>query len=198
MDEDLFALLLQKLHSLPFHFLTPRAPYPAVAPGKRRIGASWYPYDGDQERFLRELAITESALVRLLGEVEREQRLKPSARAVLGFSQGGYTGSFLALRHSNLFSGLIVSGARVKIEVLGDEIAAAARRKMQVLLCHGKKDKAVPHDAADRSARGLIEGGIDTDLRYFDAGHVIGKDQIETIRDWLAGRWHSQEMRGSG
>ncbi len=190
MTEDLFALLLQKLHSLPFRFLTPRAPYPAQFPGKKKIGASWYPYDGNQDRFLKELAITESAIIRLLLDVERDEDLRPSARLVLGFSQGGYTGSFVALRHSDLFDALIVSGARVKTEVLGDEIAAASERGMRVMICHGSKDKAVPPVAAERSAKELIAGGVETDLHYFDTAHTIGKRQVGAIREWLVKRWN--------
>lgn len=198
MNEDLFALILQKLHELPFHFLTPRAPYPIPVPGKKKIGCSWYPYDGDQERFLAELAVTEAALVRLLGDVERRQNLRPAARIVLGFSQGGYTGGFLALRRSDLFHGLVVSGARVKSEVLAGEIAAAAKRGMRALICHGRRDKAVPPSAAERSERALARSGIETELRYFDSAHRIGKEQVAVIRDWLTARWPPPANGGSG
>ena len=193
MTEDLFALLLQKLHTLPYRFLTPRAPYPVEVPDRKKIGASWYPYDGDQNHFFRELAITESAILRLMRDVEHEEKLRPSARMVLGFSQGGYTGSFVALRNSDLFDALIVSGARVKTEVLGNEIAAAARRGMRTMICHGRKDKAVSPVAAEKSARYLKHAGMETELRFFESGHTIGKTQVGAIREWLAERWPPPE-----
>ncbi len=196
MTEDLFALLLQKLRSLPYNFLTPRAPYPAQLPGKKKVGASWYPYDGSRRRFLRELAITEKAILDLLASAEKEASLEPSARVILGFSQGGYTGSFVALRHSDLFDGLIVSGARVKLEVLGDEVRLAAKKGMRALICHGREDRAVPVEAAESSAAGLRAAGIETDLEYFPGGHAIGKDQISVIRNWLADRWPPPDRPG--
>src|SRR5258706_5164478 len=53
MDEDSFALLLQKLFVLPCRFLLPRGPYPVEVRGEeRRIGAAWYAYDGNQEKFV--------------------------------------------------------------------------------------------------------------------------------------------------
>ena len=88
--------------------------------------ASWYDYDGDQDRFRTELFRTESLLLDVMGRVEAERALKPSRRVLLGFSQGGYCGAYLALRHPELFGGLIVSGARVKTEFLADEMREAA------------------------------------------------------------------------
>ncbi|MGH2569909.1 MAG: hypothetical protein ACRDGR_01700, partial [bacterium] len=55
MDEDFFALLLQRLFDLPYRFLTPRAPIPVASRGLGENASSWYDYDGDQDRFRAEL-----------------------------------------------------------------------------------------------------------------------------------------------
>ncbi len=185
MEEDFFALLLQKLHDLPFRFVTLRAPYPLKVPNENKIGASWYPYDGDQKRFLHELSLTEGFILGGLETAERACGLAPRKRALLGFSQGGYCGSFLALRHPDRFHGLIVSGARVKTEALEAEMRTAAQSEMRVLLCHGERDEAVPMSAAEKSAHGLSEAGVATELKTFASGHSIGRNQVRAIGEWL-------------
>ena len=188
MDEDFFAILLQALFDLPFRFLVPRAPFPVESRGVGRNAASWYRYDGDQEQFRSELVRTESLLLELVKRVEAEQGLAPRARVVLGFSQGGYCGSFTAVRNPDLFQGTIVSGGRVKTEVLSEEMRVAASRGFRVLLCHGRRDLAVPWEAALRSRDGLAAAGVPVDLEGFESGHSLGKRQIATIAEWLQHR----------
>jgi phospholipase/carboxylesterase len=185
MDEDSFALLLQKLFRLPFRFLTPRGPYPVEVRGEGRIGASWYAYDGDQERFRRELERAEAILLDLLREVEGERRLAPRARIVFGFSQGGYLGGYLAVRRPELFGAMIISGARVKTEFLEKEMPVAAERGFRALLCHGERDASVAPEAATRSRDALAGAGIAVDLETLDAGHSLGRAQIDVISAWL-------------
>jgi phospholipase/carboxylesterase len=186
MNEDIFAILAQKLFVLPCHFLLPRAPWPFEHGRERRIGWSWYPYDGDQARFLRDLAHTEAMLLDLLADVEARHTLRPRCRIVLGFSQGGYCGGVLALRHPELFGGLVVSGARVKTEVLAAEIPVAAARDFRVLLCHGRRDPYVPLEAAESSHAALAAGGVAVELHEFDAGHSLGRSQVASIATWIA------------
>ena len=185
MDEDSYALLLQKLFVLPFRFLIPRGPVPLEVRREHRIGASWYVYDGDQERFRRELDRTEKLLLELLRRIEAEHGLRPRRRILLGFSQGGYCGGFVALRNLDLFDGLVVSGARVKTEILDAEMRAAAARGFRVLLCHGLRDASVLPEAAEASRDALAASGVAVELRTFDAGHALGRAQVAAIGDWL-------------
>jgi len=186
MDQDSFARVLQRLFALPCRFLLPRAPWPFEVPSENRIGASWYPYDGDAVRFEHELARTEVMLLQLLEDVETRRELRPRRRVVLGFSQGGYCGGVIALRHTDRFHGLVVSGARVKTEILAAEMRVASARDFRVLLCHGLRDVAVLPEAAERSREALVASGIPTELHTFDTGHILGKRQVEDIGRWLA------------
>jgi predicted esterase len=187
MDEDFFAVLLQRLFDLPYRFLIPRAPIPVAPRGLGKHASSWYDYDGDQDRFRAELLRTEALLLGVLARVERERGLVPRARAMLGFSQGGYCGSFLAIRNPDVFRGMIVSGARVKTEILGAGMRAAAAAGFRVLLCHGERDPAVPREAATGSRDALAAAGVDVELRSFDAGHSLGKRQVAACGEWLRG-----------
>jgi phospholipase/carboxylesterase len=191
MLEDSFALLLQPLFGLPGRFLVPRAPWPVDVRSEARIGASWYPYDGDAERFRLELGRTESLLLDLTRAVEARHGLRPRRRYLLGFSQGGYCGAVLALRHPELFDGMIITAARVKTEILGDEIANAGRAGFEVLLCHGARDATVLPEAAEASRDALVAGGVATELELVDAGHTFGRRTVAAIGRWLGPRLES-------
>jgi phospholipase/carboxylesterase len=188
MDEDAFALVLQRLLKLPCRFLIPRAPFPLEVRREHRIGAAWYAYDGDAERFRRELDRLDGLCLDLVRRVEAAHGLQPRARVVLGFSQGGYCGAVVALRHPELFHGLVVSGARVKTEMLEAELPRAAASGFQVLLLHGRRDVHVVHEAAEKSRDGLAAAGVAVQLRTFDAGHAFGREQQEAVAEWLR-RW---------
>jgi len=185
MDEDFFALLLRKLFDGPARFLVPRAPMRGAIGLDAKNGSSWYAYDGDQSRFRHELERLEVEIPELVADVEASQGLAPSERYLLGFSQGGYGGSWVALRRPDLFDGMIVSGARVKTEWLQEEMRAAAAGGFQALLCHGEKDRSVKPEAAERSRRELVEAGVKVEHRSFDAGHSLGRGQVSAMAEWL-------------
>lgn len=189
MQEDSFALLLQRLFRLPCHFLLPRAPHPVEIRSENRIGAAWYAYDGDANRFRGALEQNESLVLGLLRHVERTHGLVPRRRILFGFSQGGYCGAWVALRNPDVFAGLVVSGARVKTELLECELPRAAASRFEVLLCHGFQDSSVPHAFATRSEIALRQAGISVELASFDSGHALGRGQIEAIASWLEKRF---------
>jgi len=194
MNEDAFASVIRRLFSLPAHFLIPRATIPVGEDG----GASWYHYDADQEHFARELDRVERELLQVLSGVERAHRLTPAARILFGFSQGGYAAGWIALRRPDVFRGLIVSGARVKTEVLdrprsksvGGEPSGATRPRastdgLGILLCHGRRDRLVLPEAAERSHRELAERGYSVTSQTFGGGHRVHREQIGAIATWL-------------
>jgi len=193
MDEDRFARRLGPLPRAGLRVLVPRAPLPLI----EGEGWSWYDYDGDQDRFRRELLRTEALLVDLVHGVERNCDLTPRRRWILGFSQGGYCGSWLALRQTPLFDGMVVIGARVKTEWLADEMHRAAASGFQALLCHGRRDRTVSFAAAESSRVALEAAGVAVDLLTFHSGHTLGKGHAEAIARWLATRSGNAQEPGS-
>jgi predicted esterase len=189
MTPAFFVALLAPLLDLPVRVLTPRAPLVHPVRGTKRQGPSWYAYDGDQRRFRAELGRTERLLTRFVDETERQLQLRPRARVLLGFSQGGYCGAYVALRRSDVFGGMVISGARVKVEILADEIRRAGERGFAALLCHGERDGSVDPAAARSSRDTLQAGGVAVRLHTFDSGHTLGREQLSTIRMWLDQHW---------
>ncbi len=189
MLPDFFAGLLQPLFDLPIRCITPRAPFVHPLRGTARSGPSWYVYDGNQERFRAELERTEDLLVGFLADVERELEMQPRARALLGFSQGGYCGAFVALRRPDLFGAMVISGARVKVEFLAEEMRRASRTGFGALLCHGTRDASIDLQRARDSLDVLAKSGVEVEMREFESGHAVGRTQVRAIRDWLASRW---------
>lgn len=188
MDEDRFSLLLQGLTATPARLLVPRAPFPVEVRREGRIGASWYAYDGDQERFRAELNRTEKVVTGLVAAVESERGLRPRARYLLGFSQGGYCGAYVALRNQDLFRGMAISGARVKTEFLLEEMKEASRTGFSALLLHGTRDLSVSGERQATARQRMAEAGMDVALRTFDAGHSLGRAQVAAVREWIAAR----------
>ena len=204
MNEDWFARLLSRLFKLPAHFLIPRATLVAkdpsaetteAAPPSDEARASWYEYDGDQTRFRAELARTESLFLSVIRDVEARFRWRPRERYLMGFSQGGYCGSVFALRHPELFNGLIVSGARVKTEILEEDVTRAGAAGMRALLLHGRRDSSVPMEAAERSRAALEAGGVDVSLQSFDAGHSLGREQLRSVVEWFGWQTHPEDQK---
>ncbi|MEZ4648018.1 MAG: alpha/beta hydrolase-fold protein [Candidatus Eisenbacteria bacterium] len=185
MDGDWFARLTQGLFDVPALFVYPTAPKP-VTKDDGSAGWSWYDYDGDSASFVRELAALEVRLLEFLKQLESRYELEPTSRALVGFSQGGYGGSYIALRNPTVFRALAISGARIKDEALGPDLADAARSGFRVLACHGNRDPHVSKERARASIDALGAAGIDTRWEEFDAGHSLGRSQIRLIRDWLA------------
>lgn len=183
MSGESLAKTLAPLFTLPVRFVLPTAA--RRSPEGRYPGPSWYDYDGNQERFLIELGSVEEDLLGFLEQVESRAGWKPRARVLFGFSQGGYCGAYVVLRHSEMFQGLVVSGARVKTEILAEPLRQAAKRGFEVLLCHGRRDRHVPFEAARSSYEALSAAGLSVTLRPFAGGHSIGTEQVAAIRLWL-------------
>ncbi len=172
---------LSGLFPAPYAVLLPDGPYPVVvrAADPPRVGRSWYSYTGDQAAFREALAVTGGHVERVLAAAAEAHRLDLSRVVVLGYSQGGYLGSWLALAHPERYRGLVSISCRVKVEVLGDGLARA--RGFPVLVLHGAKDEAVKLEPQRESVARLEEAGVDVTLDVHDGGHGLKRSLAPTI-----------------
>jgi phospholipase/carboxylesterase len=185
MTAEEFARVFEPLRELPILFFVPEGVYPFEirTGGQMRIGRAWYLYTGDEEEFVHSMSRSGRHLRTLVDKVIAEYPVDPTRRVLLGFSQGGYFAGYLGIRDYRRITGLVVMGARVKVEVLERELKLV--RDLDVLLVHGRKDRAVPLSAATASLEALAAAGLSVDLKTYDCGHHITAEQVRDVRDWL-------------
>jgi len=134
----------------------------------RKIGFSWYVFDGDQEA-LR--ASMDEARSYLAGLVEKARRtLDPSSVTLLGFSQGAYLSSYVALTRPDLFDRLIMCCGRPKSEFVEDWGGARGTR---VLVQVGDRDENVKPELIAKGVDPLVEAGLDVTVSHYDTTHRV-------------------------
>jgi predicted esterase len=137
----------------------------------RRVGYAWYVFDGDQAALRASMDEARAYLVGLAGIARRA--LRPRSIALLGFSQGGYLASYVALSRPDLFDRLVCCCGRPKAEFV-DDLAAA--RGVEVLVQTGRDDAAVPPDLIAKGVDPLRQAGLAVDVRAYDAGHDLAPE----------------------
>ncbi|MHC4471750.1 MAG: alpha/beta hydrolase [Planctomycetota bacterium] len=185
MNADEFAEFLEPLRSLPILLFVPEGVYPfEIHTGERiDIGRAWYLYTGNDQEFVSSMVATGRHVLTLIDRVEKEHAVDPGRRVLLGFSQGGYFAGYLGVREAARFKGLVVMGARVKDEVLQKQLKRA--KDLSVFLLHGRKDRSVPFQFAERSREALEGAGLDVRLKAYDSGHYVTNEEVRDVRTWL-------------
>jgi len=147
---------------------------------ERRRAHLWYEeFTGDQAALLAGLERGEAVLTDFAGFAASRHGLNPMRAVMLGFSQGGYLGSFTALRNRRTFRGLVAISCRVKHEVLEAELAEAAG--YPVLGLHGARDRGVRPEPQERAFDVLRSRGLAAELHLHDGGHVFERRHLPLI-----------------
>lgn len=185
MTAEEFAGVIAPVLSLPAILFIPEGVYPyEIRTGQSiRVGRAWYIYTGDDQAFVRSARASGRHLMTLIDRVEEEYQVNPDKRVLLGFSQGGYFAGYVGVREAAKFRGLVVMGARVKDEVLTRELERV--KGLSVLLQHGKKDRSVPFQFAERSRDALEAAGLDIELEPYDTGHHVTPEMVRDTSVWL-------------
>jgi phospholipase/carboxylesterase len=183
------ALILNELFDPRAAYLFPQGvyPYEIRREGSMRIGYAWYLYDGKDEPFRTTLERSETYLLGLIDRVLASCGGDPGRVFLLGFSQGAYLGHFVAIRNAARFAGLVaIAGGRIKEEFVAESLAGSSR--LPVLMLHGEKDEAVPLERARVMQEMLVRHGFPVELKAFDFGHEMRRDEIGAAREWLGTR----------
>jgi len=134
----------------------------------RKIGFSWYVFDGDQEALKLSMDEARSYLCGLVEQAR--QALDPSSITLLGFSQGAYLGSYVALSRPDLFDRLVCCCGRPKAEFIEDLEGA---RGTKVLVQVGDRDESVTPELIQKGVDPLIAAGLDVEVHRYDAQHRV-------------------------
>ena len=135
---------------------------------QRKIGYGWYVFDGDQAALRASMDEARAYLAGLVGAARRA--LRPSSVALLGFSQGAYLGSYVALSRPDLFDAFVCCCGRPKAEFVDDLPAA---RRVRVLVQTGREDEAVSPDLIAKGVGPLRAAGLDVVEKSYAAGHKL-------------------------
>jgi predicted esterase len=134
----------------------------------RKIGYGWYVFDGDQAA-LRSSMDEARAYVVGLAEMAR-RRLRPARITLLGFSQGGYLASYVALTRPDVFARMVCVCGRPKAEFVGD---LARARAVRVLVQTALRDPTLKPDLVARGVIPLKEAGLAVEERTYDTDHRL-------------------------
>jgi len=163
----------------------PRGPLPleVKAAQGRKIGYAWYVFDGDQDALRASMDEARSYLLELAETARRA--LRPSSIWLLGFSQGAYLGSYVALSHPDVFAGLVCACGRPKAEFV-DDLAAA--RESRVLVQTGERDQAVKPELIEKGVAPIRDAGISIAVDSYDAAHKVTPEMARDAAAFVAGR----------
>lgn len=144
-------------------------------------GAAWYLYDGDQKQFIKSLEKTSEFIDNVIQELEHiitYERL-----CLIGYSMGGYLGGYYTMTRAKSVDDLIISSARLKTEVLKENLKEISH--LNILALHGKRDKLVDYKPQRNEIKRLSDEGIEADFKLIDQKHIFNDEFISLICDWL-------------
>ena len=150
-----------------------------VEPGLRSWGAVIIAPDVPDRSWATPRA--ERAVLALVEHVLAEHSIDRSRVLVTGFSMGGRGAWYLAARHAELFTGMIVMAASPGEEV--DRLTSTP-----LYLIHSPDDQVVPFEPVVEAYRTLAASGHPIEMRVLPgAGHYMMGAYVPALR--LAGAW---------
>ena len=185
---DLIGLATHWARLLPnTEFVSPHAPYRYdMAPQ----GRQWFSIrDFSPEVLLVGMREAAPILNQFIDEQLARTGLSDDRLALVGFSQGTMMALFVALRRTQLMTGVIgYSGRIVGMETTADEVQS----RPPILLIHGASDDLIPVDAMLETAQNLALSAIVAQWHIcFNLGHGIDQAGLEIggrfLRDCFTG-----------
>lgn len=170
----------------PISWWLPRGILPFETEPSRRVGYAWYVFDGDQAALRASMDEARSYVVAVAETARRA--LAPPRIALLGFSQGAYLASYIALARPDLFSLLVCCCGRPKAE-FADDLPKA--RHLRILVQTGAKDAAVPPELVAKGVKPLVEAGLSVAESVHDSDHRLTPAMAEEAADFVAGAFRT-------
>jgi phospholipase/carboxylesterase len=169
--------------TLHVRFIFPHAPEIPVTLNGGYVMPAWYDlYDTafDKRADMAGMRTSRTRIERLIAR-ERERGIAARRIVVGGFSQGGATALFTALRHGERLAGVAALSAYVVDPEVVDAEAAPANRGMPVFMAHGTEDDVVRFAWGEASRRVLVAGGWPVEWRASPIGHSAVLEEMEDL-----------------
>lgn len=137
-------------------------------------------YAALRDRVPKGLVEARAAVLKLLGELERDHAVAPGKLILGGFSQGAMLATDVTLHADRAPAGLaILSGSLIAREewlpLLG------ARAGLPVMQSHGRVDPVLPYPLAEALRDELTQAGLPPDFVAFNGGHGIPTGALEAL-----------------
>jgi phospholipase/carboxylesterase len=171
-------------------FVSPHAPEPC---GQAPVGRQWFPltFRDPNERWL---GVNKAApgLQRFLDAELERHKLRPSALALVGFSQGTMMALHVGLRRATAPAAIVGYSGLLVIPPEGglDAFAAEIKSRPPVLLVHGDRDELIPAQALFQATQGLAALGVSVEWHLSaGVGHGIDAEGLRHGGEFLARRF---------
>jgi phospholipase/carboxylesterase len=116
----------------------------------------------------------------------RDRASVPRGPVVLGgYSQGAMVASEVAFRSRVPLAALVILSGTI-VDEPSWESHFSERRTLPVFLAHGRQDRTLPFDAADRLRQKLATAGLQVTWCPFDGGHEIPATVVIALNEFLA------------
>ncbi len=110
--------------------------------------------------------------------------VNPSGIWAVGFSNGANMAAAMLLLHPDIFAGAVLLRPMLPLE---PEAMPELTRK-PVYVASGTRDTMIPRASTDRLLELLESSGADVTVRWQEAGHGLGPDELPPIVEWLGAR----------
>jgi phospholipase/carboxylesterase len=122
----------------------------------------------------------------LVEDLLDDRGLTPRGAVVLGgFSQGAMVASEVAFHSRARLSALIILSGTI-VDERSWESHFEERRGLPVFVAHGRKDRTLSFEAADRLRQKLEAAGLQVTWFPFDGGHDMPASVVVALNDFLA------------
>lgn len=189
----------------PGRFVFPQGPDVMVRTDGSGGGRAWWPLDlrsyiapGESAPDLsngRPAGLDRAAL--LVEDLLDNRAIVARGPVVLGgYSQGAMVASDVAFRSRVPLAALVVLSGTL-VDAPSWERHFSERRGLPVFLAHGRQDKTLPFDTADRLRQKLEAAGIEVTWCPFDGGHEIPAAVVVALNGFLAKLRLAEKVAGT-
>lgn len=166
-------------------FVAPESPY-AYPPtlDTRRIGYTWGLPTRDKALWESVDPLVADNMKQIVEEMG--EKYKISGAYLLGHSQGAAFAYLAAVRHPDLFKGVIALAGIFPEEQITAEENARASKKVRLFIGHGKQDPAVAFADGIKYRDLLVRLGYDVTFAEFQGGHHVDPATLRQAVAWIA------------
>lgn len=179
-----FAGLWEKHSKAQCLLAAPEGPYMLPAEQRRDIpGHSWFLQVKDRRIWAMADPLVVQAMLATVVEIKANYKVGPVY--ILGFSQGASLAYQVALRHADIFSGVLAIAGLFPAEFLTQADLDRAAPLLRVFIAHGARDAVVKPEASEKARAFLQKAGFKVTFQAFKGGHELPVDLFRDIFTWI-------------